>query len=144
MYGEKRYGNAEYCIFMIAKDRQIVADDGKKCTFTGSEEYLDKEVGKPIYKVMNFDYVDERSRYSVTYTTESAIVRFKMIEQLSWPKRIAARLMGFDGAYCRFTGTVALEHYEGGDLVEKLEGPAIWELMYCGSTQKSVKGLVVK
>jgi len=45
-------------------------------------------------------------------------------------KRIIARLIGFDGAYHRFTGKVTIEKFERIVRVERFHGRAIWELMY--------------
>ena len=50
-------------------------------------------------------------------------------------KRIIARLIGFDGAYHRFTGKVTVEKFVGGIPVERFEDRAIWELMYFGKAR---------
>ena len=47
-------------------------------------------------------------------------------------KRIAAKLMHFDGAYLRFVGDLQISSYRAGDLVETYKDDAIWELMYFG------------
>lgn len=46
-------------------------------------------------------------------------------------------LMGFDGAYLRFTGELGIERYEGGISVERAAGEAIWELMYFGKNHEA-------
>jgi hypothetical protein len=48
-----------------------------------------------------------------------------------------ARLIGFDGAYHRFTGKVTIEKFEGGVRVERFDDRAIWELMYFGKARPS-------
>jgi hypothetical protein len=50
-------------------------------------------------------------------------------------KRIAARLVGFDGAYHRFTGKVPSEMFEGAVRTERFDDRAIWELMYSGKAR---------
>jgi hypothetical protein len=50
-------------------------------------------------------------------------------------KRIVARLIGFDGAYHRFTGKVTIEKFEGGARAERFDDRAIWELMYFGKAR---------
>jgi len=50
-------------------------------------------------------------------------------------KRIIARLIGFDGAYHRFTSKVTVEKFEQGLRAERFEDHAIWELMYFGKTR---------
>ena len=47
-----------------------------------------------------------------------------------------ARLIGFDGAFLRFTGELALVHYAGAVLAESHHDEAIWEMMYCGHVQR--------
>jgi hypothetical protein len=56
-------------------------------------------------------------------------------ERLPLLKRIAARLVGFDGAYHRFTGKVTIEKFEGGVRTERFDDRAIWELMYLGKAR---------
>jgi hypothetical protein len=51
-------------------------------------------------------------------------------------KRIIARLIGFDGAYHRFTGKVTVERFERGVRVERFDDRAIWELMYFGKARR--------
>ena len=53
-------------------------------------------------------------------------------------KRIAARPIGFDGAYHRFTGRVTIEKFEGSMRVERFDDRAIWELMYFGKARPVV------
>jgi len=55
-----------------------------------------------------------------------------MIDSVKGPKRIAAKLMHFDGAYLRFVGAVEISRYRGAELVETYTDDAIWELMYFG------------
>ena len=52
-------------------------------------------------------------------------------------KRIVARLIGFDGAYHRFTGKVSIGKFEGRVSVERFDDRAIWELMYFGKGRLS-------
>lgn len=47
-------------------------------------------------------------------------------------KRIAAKLIRFDGAYLRFVGDLQISRYRAGELVETHKDDAIWELMYFG------------
>ena len=45
------------------------------------------------------------------------------------------RLIGFDGAYHRFTGKVTVEKFEAAVRVERFDDRAIWELMYFGKAR---------
>ena len=53
---------------------------------------------------------------------------------------LLARLIGFDGAYLRFTGDVQLDRYEGDRVVESQHAEAIWELMYFGHAMGAQEG----
>ena len=48
-----------------------------------------------------------------------------------------AKIVGFDGAYHRFTGKVTIEKIEKDVRVEIFDDHAIWELMYFGKTRSS-------
>ena len=58
-----------------------------------------------------------------------------MVDDLKGPKKAAAKLSGFDGAYLRFAGELRVEHYQGEDLVESHVDDALWELMYFGKAR---------
>jgi hypothetical protein len=61
----------------------------------------------------------------------------KLINQLDCFKKVAARLVRFDGAYLRFTGELRIEHHHAGKIVDSDTDSAIWELMYLGKTRTS-------
>jgi hypothetical protein len=132
IYGEKKYGYTEFPIFMIAVKNKILADDGAKLTFTASDEFIDGETHKPVHNRLVYDYNDGKIHYRVSYNRKSSIVNFKMIEEIKGFLKFLARLAGFDGAYHRFTGSAAVERFEGDRVAEKLESSAMWELMYFG------------
>lgn len=60
------------------------------------------------------------------------LMRHKFIEDLHRIQALLARLVGYDGAYLRFSGDVTLDRYTGDSVAEHQTGPAIWELMYFG------------
>jgi hypothetical protein len=122
---------------MLARDGKVVADDPSKVTFTKEQIAYDPPTGKPVADVTTYDYSDGSSRYVLTYTREKTILRQKFIEALRGIQRLAAHLVGFDGAYLRFSGRLELKHYEGGALIETFSAPALWELMYFGKTDHS-------
>ncbi|MDR0883459.1 MAG: hypothetical protein LBN05_02480 [Oscillospiraceae bacterium] len=136
IYGEKKYGYAEYPIFLIAKEGEHLAQGGEHLTFTPSEVFRNPETGKPVHGKLVYDYNDGERHFRVTYARKSSIINFKMIDQLKGLTRLGAKLIGFDGAYHRFAGDVTLERLEGDSVVEKLSAPALWELMYFGHEPK--------
>jgi hypothetical protein len=57
---------------------------------------------------------DADTRYVVSFDREKTILQAIFTDRMPLPKRIVARLIGFDGAYHRFTGKVTIEKFEGG------------------------------
>ncbi|MFJ6571136.1 hydroxyneurosporene dehydrogenase [Streptomyces sp. NPDC091292] len=132
---EKPYGYTELPVFMLARDGKLVADDNSKVTFEELGRYTDTETGKPVANVTRYTYDAGDERYVVTYTRHSDLAASKMADGLKGPKKAAAKLSGFDGAYLRFAGEVRIERYQGADLVESHVDDALWELMYFGKTR---------
>ena len=56
----------------------------------------------------------------------------RMVDSVKGVRRIAAKLMHFDGAYLRFVGDLQISRYHCEELVETYKDQAIWELMYFG------------
>jgi len=129
---EARYGYEQFPIFMLARDGQILADDATHVQFEASDVHTNQKTGKPVADVTKYTYRDDTQHYVVTFRRKQTIVQQRMIEQLHGIVRIAAQLMGFDGAYHRFTGDIQLDRYQADKLVESLHEEGIWELMYFG------------
>ena len=132
---EKQYGYSTLPVFMLARDGKLIADDKSKVTFEELGRYTDTHTGKPVANVTRYTYTDGDDRYVVTYTRHSDLSTTKFTDNLNAPKRFAAKLTGFDGAYLRFVGEVRVEHYQGDDLVENHVADALWELMYFGKAR---------
>jgi hypothetical protein len=129
---EKKYGYTPFSVFMLAREGKVIADEGAKVTFTKSDIHLDEPTGKPVAGVMRFDYRDGDRQYVLTYCRKRTVLRTRLIESLRGVKKLAARIVGFNGAYLRFAGTLSIDHLQGGKLVEHHEADALWELMYFG------------
>ena len=129
---EKAYGNAELPIFMLARKGKIIADDARKVSFKLEDQHTDPKSGKPVANVVAYEYDDGPERYRVSYRRSETIVNQKLIETVSGFKRLLAELARFDGAYLRFTGSVQLERFVNGGLVEDVSDAGIWEMMYFG------------
>jgi hypothetical protein len=129
---EERYGYEQFPIFMLARNGQILADDATHVQFEASDVHTNQKTGKPVADVTKYTYRDDKQHYVVTFRRKQTIMQQRMIEQMHGIARIAAQLMGFDGAYHRFTGDIQLDRYEGDKLVESLHEEGIWELMYFG------------
>jgi hypothetical protein len=132
---EKPYGYQALPVFMLARDGKLIADDGGKVTFEELGRYTDTATGKPVGNVTRYTYTADEERYVVTYTRHSDLTAEKFIDGLKGPKKAAARLAGFDGAYLRFAGELRIEHYTGEQLVDSYTDDALWELMYFGKAR---------
>ena len=67
-----------------------------------------------------------------TFTRRQTILRMKLVESIAGVRGVLARLIGFDGAFLRFTGDLTLARYSGATLAEEQHAEAIWEEMYFG------------
>jgi hypothetical protein len=121
---------------MLAKDGKIIADDDAKVSFETDRVAIDGKTGKPVADVTRYTFRDADTRYVVSFEREETILQAIFTDRMPLLKRIVARLIGFDGAYHRFTGEVTIE-FERGLRVERLDDRAIWELMYFGKARLS-------
>jgi uncharacterized protein YihD (DUF1040 family) len=85
-----------------------------------------------VHDLLVYDYRDGNTQYLIRYKRRQSILNFLLVNSVSGVLRLLAKLSGFDGAYHRFTGDVIIERLEDGKVIEKLEAPALWELMYFG------------
>jgi hypothetical protein len=131
------YGYETQIVYMLARDGKIIADDDAKVSFETDRVAIDGKTGKPVADVTRYIYHDADTRYVVSFEREETILQTKFTDRMPLLKRIVARLIGFDGAYHRFTGKVTIEKFEGSASVERFEDLAIWELMYFGKARLS-------
>ena len=73
-------------------------------------------------------------RYVVTLERRKTILQAVFADRAPFIKRVIAKIVGFDGAYHRFTGRVTIEKFERNLRVETFDDHAIWELMYFGQS----------
>jgi hypothetical protein len=128
----EKYGYTPIANFMLAKNGHIVAGDAEKATFAREDIHTDEKTGKPVANVLRYTYEDGDDRYVLTYTRQEDLARDKLIDGVHGIKRLAATLIGFDGAYLRFSGECRVQYFRTGALVEEFADKAIWELMYFG------------
>ncbi len=122
-------------VFMLAKDGQIIADDETKVTFDTERVEIDSKTGKPVADLTRYTYRTDDTRYVISFERQKTILQAIFTDRAPLFKRIIARLIGFDGAYHRFTGKVTIEKFEGDARTEIFEDHAIWELMYFGTAR---------
>jgi hypothetical protein len=128
----EQFGFEPIPIFMLARDNVLVGDDPGKVAFEREGIYIDQKTGKPVAATTRYTYLDGDDRYVVSFTRNHDLSLNRMADALKGIKRIAARLVRFDGAYLRFTGELQVSHYHAGKLSETYKDEAIWELMYFG------------
>jgi len=136
LYAEKAYGRTELPLFMLAKDGKVVADVPSKVALLLEEEFTDLKSRKPVANRVIYDYKeDDRSRYRVVFQCGQTLLDYRFADMVTGFKHILARVANVDGAYLRFSGTVSVERYVGGEVVERASNPGIWELMYFGHVE---------
>lgn len=135
------YGYETQIVYMLARVGKIIADDDAKVTFERDRVAIDGKTGKPVADVTRYIYRNAGTRYVVSFKREKTILQAILTDRAPFPKRIIARLVGFDGAYHRFAGKVTIERLEGDARVERFDGHAIWELMYFGRSRPQDKAL---
>ena len=128
----EKFGFEPIPIFMLARNNVLVGDDPAKVTFEREGIYTDQKTGKPVAATTRYTYRDGENRHVVSFTRTHDLSANRMIDSVKGVKRIAARLMHFDGAYLRFVGDLQISRYRSGELVETYKEDAIWELMYFG------------
>jgi hypothetical protein len=132
------YGYETQNVYMLANGDEIVADDDAKVSFESGRVVSDGKTGKPIADITRYTYRDGDSRYIVTFERQKTILQAIFTERMPFIKRLIANILGFDGAYHRFTGKVAIEKFEKDVRVESFDDQAIWELMYFGKARLPV------
>ncbi|HEY1944076.1 MAG TPA: hypothetical protein VGH40_18340 [Roseiarcus sp.] len=130
------YGYETQIVYLLAKDGEIIADDDAKVSFEAQRVAIDGKTGKPVADVTRYAYEDGDRRTVVTFEREKTILQAVFTDRAPLFKRIIARLIGFDGAYHRFTGKATIETFERGVRIERFEDRAIWELMYFGKARR--------
>jgi hypothetical protein len=133
--GTKAYGYQTQIVYLLAKDDRIVADDEVRVVFEADRVATDDKTRKPVADIARYTYRDGDARYVVTFERQKTIVQAVFTERMPLIKRLIARIVGFDGAYHRFTGKVTIEKFEQDERVEVFDDTAIWELMYFGKAR---------
>jgi CrtC N-terminal lipocalin domain len=132
----KKYDYAPVTVFMLAKDGKIVADDGTRTRFETDDYYVDPLTEKPVANVTRYRYESDGETYVVTFTRRRDLTRSMLIDGVHGFKKLAARLVRFDGAYLRFAGELRVQRVSDSEVVEEFTDEAIWELMYFGHARE--------
>src|SRR5260370_13848482 len=106
---------------MLARNGKIIADDDAKVSFATDRVAIDGKTGKPVADVTRYTYHDADTRYVASFEREKTILQAIFTDRAPLLKRIIARLIGFGGAYHRFTGKVTIEKFVRGALSVRLD-----------------------
>lgn len=117
------YGFETQIVYMLAKDDKIIADDDANVSFETDCVALDRKIGKPVADVTRYTYQDGDTRFVVSFERKETILQAIFTDRMPWLKRIVAQLIGFDGAYHRFTRRVTIEKFEESLSVECFGNP---------------------
>ena len=133
VYANKKDGYKATPIFMLAKDGKILIDDAAKYLNYEEKDFIkDSYTKRHVAKTLIYDYddSDHNIHYRITYKKgDEDVERQIMRDIVGKPLAVMFYLLGFRGSYHRMGGTVILEKYENGEVIEKIEAPAMWEQM---------------
>ena len=136
----EEYGFKEFTAFMLAKDGKIVADNLESVVFEPKEENVDGNTGISIADKLIYDYEDGDQKYRASFSRENTILDVSMLGALSEDLRAKVTDANYKMHYYRFTGSVAIEEFNGEEVLEsQTTNEAVWELMYPGLERKNAK-----
>lgn len=133
MIGAKKYGYQPINVFMVAKNGEVVAEDGRKMTFTGSNYVLEPTVKRPLYRHLAFDYKssDTTSDYSLVLQQKEIIEKSELINALTGNKKRVAKFLKVNPTYLRMEGKASLAVKDKKtENISVQEGEGIWEQFY--------------
>ncbi len=133
IYANKKDGYKATPIFMLAKEGKILTGDAAKHLNYEEKDFVkDDYTGRHVAKTLVYDYDEKEGgvHYRITYQKgNEEVERQTMRDIVGKPAAVLFWLLGFRGSYHRMGGTVMLEKFEHGAVVEKIEAPAMWEQM---------------
>ncbi len=135
----KEYGYKHFPIFVIYKDGEKLGCDTEAIKYEQKDPCFDPTTKKTYHKTLVYDYDDGTQHFRITYNAEDIIETF-VVEQGYGSARAKAskaliwfvKAMGLYPSYIRFVGTITVERFENGEIVEALSEKGIWEQMHFG------------
>ena len=133
IYANKQDGYKATPVFMLAKDGEILTGDAfKYLTYEEKDFIKDPYTKRHVARTLIYDYNDKEKgiHYRITYKKgDEDVERHSMADIVGKPLSLLFYLLGFRGSYHRLGGTAILDRYEGEEIVEHIEAPAMWEQM---------------
>ena len=129
MYTGKEFDYRPFSTFLIEKDGKVVADCNKgsiKVIENGLK--IDEETQKPYHEEIIYDWTMDDERYVVSFRMQNIFYRRNNLVMIPEEYREELIKSGFRSFYLRFSGTISIEHYKNGVLVDKASSnDGIWE-----------------
>ena len=136
--GEK-YGYEHFPIFVIYKNGERLGCEIEAVTYEQKDEQYDPITQKHYHKTLVYDYNDGKHHFRVTYSAEDIIETFVVDQGYGSARAKASKFliwfvkkMKLAPSYIRMVGTITLERFDGGSVVETIAENGIWEQMYFG------------
>lgn len=136
---KEEYGYQHFPIFVIYKRGEMLGCDINAITYGQRDAAFDPVTKKHYHKTLVYDYHDGTRHFRVTYSAEDIIETFVVDQGYGSARAKASRLMiwfvkkmRLSPSYIRMVGTVTLECFEDGQVVETISENGIWEQMYFG------------
>ena len=133
IYANKKDGYKATPIFMLAKDGETLTGDAAKyLTYEERDFVKDSYTKRHVARTLVYDYNEGEggAHYRVTYKKgNEEVERQVMRDIVGKPLAAMFYLLGFRGSYHRMGGTAILEIFDGDNVIERIESPAMWEQM---------------
>lgn len=131
IYANKKDGYKATPVFMLAKNGKILTGDALEyLTYEEKDFVKDPYTGRHVAKTLVYDYEDNECHYRITYLKgNEEVERHNMTDIVGRTLSKVFLMLGFRGSYHRMSGVAVLERFEDGQVVERIEAPAMWEQM---------------
>ncbi len=118
----KSYGGEVITSFMLGKGGEMIAANENKLEFVAGERSPHSETGILVNNHLSYRFQHNDDQFAVTFRRKQNLYTVDFAP---------------GGAYMRFGGDVVLERRVGSVPKEKIDGDAVWELLYFGERSNS-------
>lgn len=133
IYANRKDGYQATPVFMLARDGAILTGDAARyLTYEEKDFIKDPYTKRHVARTLVYDYNDQENNvhYRITYKKgDEEVERQVMTDIVGRPLAIMFYLLGFRGSYHRMGGVAILERFDGDEIAERIEAPAMWEQM---------------
>ena len=135
---EKKYGYKRLPAFMLAKGEAIISDDQSLTQVSREDTVLHPTTGKFMDNHLIFRQpLSPEESYTVEWIRKRDLGTDNLLDTLSAPVKLMAKLAGANPTYTRIIGDVKLTHTVG-DHSEVVEQGGLWEQMFFGNNKTAI------